>query len=46
MQPGDVIHILHVIAPLKQTAMAPDFAPDVMGEDTQARCEMVGGWLR
>lgn len=40
-QPGDVFHILHVIAPAKRTAMAPDFSPDVIAEDTQARCEVV-----
>jgi hypothetical protein len=45
VQPGDVLHILHVIAPPKQTAMAPDFSPDVLGEDIQARCEIVSDSL-
>lgn len=40
LQPGDIFHILHVIAPPKQAA-APDFSPDVMGDDVQARCEIV-----
>jgi hypothetical protein len=41
MQPGDVFHIVHVIAPPKQASMAPDFTPDVLGEDAQARCQVV-----
>jgi hypothetical protein len=41
LQPGDIFHILHVIAPPKQAALAPDFSPDVMGDDIQARCEIV-----
>ena len=41
LQPGDVIHILHVIAPPKRPAMTPDFAMDGVIEEGESRCEVV-----